>query len=427
MEPLPVDLFQLQRRDPVAWTDLLARYPETGDAIVTAVTSEPIHGTAFALPRRAPDGHSLSLRRYTLTLAGCSDPITFIAKQTNAAEAMLYRLYGDPPGTALPACRYIHLDGDDSWIILDDVPDHYPPAVWTPAQVDDVIATLARIHAAHWDRDDRELEDWNEAEPIFPHFIHVARRRSSSPADYQAADEQSSAAYLSDHALGHAGRLIPHFRRAAAGLAVMRDLGGWPGVFGRQHFAAAADLLDDPVPMLAPLLDLPVTLLHGAPHPGHWRLTLFDERYLIDWREAQEGPGVLDLMAFIEGYPLLPDPPGASAADEGHLRLRRMTPLFEETLVDTYLLTLAAELGGQRTAARAFRAALPAARCFHVLLTWLPYFYDWAADLPDPVHWQRLCRLDAPERDRHPAAPPAAVCFYLAGVFERFLHAYRNL
>ena len=28
MEPLPVDVFQLQRRDPVAWTVLLSRVPE---------------------------------------------------------------------------------------------------------------------------------------------------------------------------------------------------------------------------------------------------------------------------------------------------------------------------------------------------------------------------------------------------------------
>ncbi len=50
-----------------------------------------------------------------------------------------------------------------------------------------------------------------------------------------------------------------------------------------------------------------------------------------------------------------------------------MTPLIEETIVDTYLLTLAAELGG-RAGARAFRAALPAARCFHTLLKWFPFF-----------------------------------------------------
>ena len=37
-------------------------------------------------------------------------------------------------------------------------------------------------------------------------------------------------------------------------------------MLGESHLAAAADLLDDPVPLLGTLEDLPWTLLHGAPH-----------------------------------------------------------------------------------------------------------------------------------------------------------------
>lgn len=66
---------------------------------------------------------------------------------------------------------------------------------------------------------------------------------------------------LSRHAIHSAGRLAPLFLRAANGLVVMRALDGWPGVMGESHLSAVADLLDDPVPMLAPLLDLPLTLL----------------------------------------------------------------------------------------------------------------------------------------------------------------------
>src|SRR5690606_41890300 len=103
--------------------------------------------------------------------------------------------------------------------------------------------------------------------PAIPHFLRRAEgsyswdewRRSES-----SLLEEGPAAVLSRHAVRNAGRLAPHFLRAANGLVVIRDLGGWPGVLGESHLAAAADLLDDPVPMLAPLLDLPVTLLHGA-------------------------------------------------------------------------------------------------------------------------------------------------------------------
>jgi len=438
MEPLPVDIFQLQRRDPAAWTALLSRSPDTGDVIVTAVTAEPLSSLSLIPPGRVACETTHNIRRYLLTLAGASDPISFIAKQTNAAEAMLYELHGRPPATAMPACHYVHHDGDESFVILDDVPDHFPPAVWTPRQLDEVVATLARFHAAHWhhaDWDEATQSDaWGGAAPVIPHFHHHPNgaRRFDETGAIRNGDAHRGRApgseYLSHHALRAAGRLAPLFARAAAGLAVMRSLNGWPGVLGESQMAAVADLLDDPVPLLGPLLDLPVTLLHGAPHPCHWRLTLFDEQYLIDWSEVQEGPGILDLMAFIEGYPLVQERPadGACAYGDPHLRPRPMTALLEETIVDTYLLTLAAELGG-RTGARAFREALPAARCLHVILTWFPFFAVWADDLPDPYFWQHVNRLNDTELGRYRDAPAAGMRHYLAGVFDRFLRAYRNL
>lgn len=430
MEPLPVDIFQLQRRDPAAWTALLSRAPETGDVIVTAVTAEQLNSLSILPPGRAACEPAHNIRRYVLTLAGASDPISFIAKQASAAEAMLYELYGRPPGTAMPTCHYVHHDGDESYVILDDVPDHYPPATWTPRQLDEVVATLARFHAAHWDRDDRRTDDWATAEPSFPHFHRRpdGEQRFDKSGIIPHSNLSLGSEYLSDHALRAAGRLVPLFVQAAAGLAVMRGLNGWPGVLGESQMAAVADLLDDPVPMLEPLLNLPVTLLHGSPHPCHWRLTLFDEHYLIDWSEVQEGPGILDLIAFIEGYPLIHERPASGACDVGdpHLHLRPMTPLIEETMVDTYLLTLATELGN-RTGARAFRDALPAARCFHVVMSWFPFFATWASDLPDPYFWQHVNRLNDTELGRYRDAPTAGMRHYLSGVFDRFLRAYRSL
>ena len=92
MEPLPVDVLQLQRRDPLAWTVLLSRSPELADVIVTAVTAEPLWDMSLVTPGRATVERVHHVRRYVLTLAGCSDPITFIAKQTNAIEALNSKL-----------------------------------------------------------------------------------------------------------------------------------------------------------------------------------------------------------------------------------------------------------------------------------------------------------------------------------------------
>lgn len=430
MEPLPVDILQLRRRDPAAWTTLLARYPETGDVIVTAVNSEPMGGTTGGFPERVTGEAKHRMRRYILTLDGCSDPISFIVKQTNASEAFFYNRYGDPPGTAMPTCHYAYLDGDDSWVVLEDIPQHFPPSSWTPTQVDGIIETLAQMHAARWNHTIDDIVNSDTDDLVIPHFW----RRPDGPYTWDelvraenTLFEEGPAAVLSRHAIHSAGRLAPAFLRAANGLVVMRDLGGWPGVMGESHLSAVADLLDDPVPMLAPLLDLPVTLLHGAPHPGHWRLTLFNDKYLIDWSETQFGPGVLDLMAFIEGYPLLHDwPPNSCGLGEPHLRVRDVSPVMEETIVDTYLLTLSAELS-RRMSARAFRSALPAARCLHVLLTWFPYFATWANDMPDRYVWQRVNRHGGDETGRYYNAPDIGLRHYLTGVFERFLRACHSL
>ncbi len=416
---------QLQRRDPVAWTALLSRSSEMADVIVTAVTAEPLWDTALVSPGRARAERAHGMRRYVLTLEGCSDPITFIAKQTNAAEALLYHALGEPPATGIVPCHYAHVDGDASWVILEDVPDDFPPPTWLPVHVDAIIATLARIHAAHWHKDITGIG-------AIPHFLH----RPEGPYSWEALQgdgpplfEDGPSAVLSRHAVRRAGRLAPLFLEAANGLIVLRDLGGWPGVLDERHLAAVADLLDDPAPLLATLDDLPWTLLHGAPYANHWRLTLFDEQYLIDWSTVQQGPGVLDLIAFLERFPLLYERlPESQDEEDGrpHIRLREVAPLFEETAIDTYLLTLSAEMG-QRFSARRFRAAVPAARCLHVLTTWLPFFARWSDDIPGKYFWQRLNQLSETDLAHSHVGPMAGLRPYLAGVFDRFLHAYRSL
>lgn len=389
-------------------------------------------------PGRMANDPSRRVRRYTLHLEGCTDPITLIAKRTNHIEAALYR--SDVAGLEdiLPPCHFVHCDEDICWLILEDVPNDFPPERWTPGHVDKLIETLATAHTQTW-RGTMDQVTNLAPQPVrlIEHFIagdEVPYTWDQLRHQHAALFEQGPGAVLSEHAIRHAGRLAPSLLEAANGVVVMRDLGGWPGVLGESHLAAAADLLDDPVPLLSALNSLPVSLLHGSPHPYHWRVTLFDESYLVDWSEATWGPGVIDLISFIEHYPLIYGsdcPPGTPPDNKIEdcdlvIRLRDMSPLMEETLIDSYLLAMSGELG-PRFPARAYRAAVPAARCLHVLVNWFAYFGSWFAEMPDPYVWQRVNRMSEAELKKSGMGPMAGVRPYLAGVFERFLRAYHSL
>jgi len=427
MEPQPVDIFHLQRRDLVAWSTLLGQYSGYAGTMVTAVETEPLPTLEFIPSGRITTGHYHHIRRYILTLADVSDPITFIAKRTNRAEALMYELFGTPPATALPACLYVHRDGDDCFVILEDVPDHFPPHAWKAQQMDDVAATLAKIHAAHWARDTSITSVRPYQKLPFSHFHQQSDEDSGLFAEVDA-DDSRTREYLSDQATRSVGRLSPLFERAAIGLEVMQSLNGWHGVLNENQMASVADLLDDPVPMLNPLLDLPITLLHGAPHPHHWRSTLFNQYFLIDWSCAQLGPGILDLMALLEGIALDRDysREGQRSMTNSVQHSPSIIQISEQAVIDTYLLTLATELG-DRTVARAFRGALPAARCLHIVLTWFSFFATWADDIPDPYFWRLINQLSDAELRRYHGAPAISLRHYLAGAFERLLLAYRNL
>lgn len=432
MDPLPVDVSQLQRRDPAAWTALLSRTTSLRDVIVTAVTSEPLWSAFLAKGGRTSATWSRRVTRFTLTIDGLSDPITFIGKRTNAVEALIYQELAERLPDILPSAHYIHPAGDLSWLLLEDVPNHFPPAVWTTDESDGAIEALAAVHASFWD----DTPDLNWLPQLFDDADSMMSWEELRDANAVYFDE-GPAAIVSEHAIASAGRLAPRFMEAANGLVVMRELGGWPGVFGESHMAAVADLLDDPVPMLAALREQPQTLLHGSPQPYHWRTTLFDQMYLVDWREAKSGPAALDLVALIEGLPLVfavnemarsifSGDSYSNQSGEPHLKVRPMSPLAEETLVDSYILSMAAELEGGFPA-RHFRQSLPAARCLHVLTTWFPYFATWHGDMPNRYVWQRANRMSEEELGELGFGPMVGVRPYLAGVFDRFMQAYRSL
>jgi len=226
---------------------------------------------------------------------------------------------------------------------------------------------------------------------------------------------------LSEHALSQAGQLAPLFLQAANGLVVMRDLGGWPGILGESHLSAVADLLDDPVPLLEPLRQLPLTLLHGDPNNRRWHVSVFDDQRLTGWQTAAVGPGICDLISFIEQFSLLDD--AESAPD---LKTRELWPVNEETIIDSYMLALSQRLG-HRVNTRALRQAIPAARCLYVLTNWFPHFATWFEEMPNKYTWQKVNRMADREFVDTPLQGFMQLRPYLSSVFERFLLAYRSL
>ena len=409
MDQSRLDIAQLQKRDPVAWTDLLHLEPKLADVVVTAVAAQSLY-------KAQTDDLETRVVRYLLNLEGYSDPISLIGKQTNRSELIFYRdIAAQIPGLA-PRCWYTHLDGHKGWIVLDDVPDDFPPANWTGDDVEAIINKLSSLHTHYWQQNS-QMQSMG--------LVHFIGKRKFTLAELQQSHEiyfeEGPAAILSEHAINSGGELAPLLLQAANGLAVIRSLDGWPGILSESHLAAATDLLDDPLPMLQPLRDLPVTLLHGNPFSYHWRSTFLGERRLIDWQKTAVGPGICDLVNFIEQFDLL-----YTGATRWPMQMRPEWPLSEETMIDSYLLSLSAKLGTEFNA-RAMRQAIPAARCLYVIINWFPYFAGWFADMPNRYTWQKINRMTDEQLIGTAFEPIAGFRPYLTGVFRRFLQAYRML
>lgn len=412
MNEFGLEMVQLQKHDPKAWTALLQRVGVQEDVVVTAVTTQ-------VLPAVRYDGPHPNIIRYLLTLANHTDPITCIGKHTIPLEAHFYQEIAPKLNGLAPECWFSRIEGEHAWLILEDIPNNYPPETWTPADVENIINDTAELHATFWDAQQEFTQ--------YP-WLHGLIDRQDSPHSWPHLKEtqapyfdKKSSSGLSEHAIQNAGRLAPMLLQAANGLAVIRDLGGWPGILTESHLAAVAELLDDPVPMLQPLENLPHTLLHGDLYNYQWHLGLFGERRLLDWQTIRTGPCVHDLINFTEQFDLL-------YMDNGNfnMQIRRQPLVSDETIIDSYMLAMSSRLGPLFNA-RAVRQALPAARCLHVLLHWFPHFANWFSHLPSKLIWQKVNRMSDEQLIGTIFQPMIGFRPYLTAVFRRFLQAYKTL
>jgi hypothetical protein len=409
-----VRINQLQNLNPAAWTILLEKEPACQGIEVTAVSQEKLDN---------------KLTRYQLFLTGYDEPIALIGKKTNELETQFYQTIAQYLSVSVPKCWFSHLDGDESWVVLGEVHDDWSPAYWAACDIESIIDDISDLHATFWNQEENLADfDWprllpkrarRNGRPFFGNINHAPFTKQGRNGGYQPFQDDNSSALVSDHAVQSAGQLTPRLIQAAVGLDKIQLMGGWPDIFDDQHILAAADLLDDPVPMLQPLQQLPLTMLHGNLSPSNWRFNLFDGRYLINWEHMTLGPGILDLVQFIEEFDLL--------ADENGWRSRSAWPVLEETMIDSYLLSMGGKIGPDFNAAEV-RQAVPAARCLYVLTNWLPHFAVWFQKIPDNLQeWQAFNQMCDEELIEAGFGSMAGVRPYLTNLFQRFLAAYRML
>ena len=387
---------QLQNLDPAGWTELLTNSTEANNLRVTEVTAEPFE-------------HGQLLTRYWLTLADHTDRITFIGKQTTPTEADFYRHFASELPELVVQPYLTDVLGSKGWVLGRELGRKRPVDHWDEGDYDKVMAGLATLHATFWNQ-----ESYLDQHEWLPHFM------ATDPAIQSLRFEKRVTPYISDHAVRRAGRFASSLIQSASALRRLIQLSTWPEVYDDRHIEALRFLLDDPLPVLQPLTEVPATLLHGNPQPEHWHLTLFDDCFLFDWQQIYIGPPVFELAALLEMFAWwrhdVKEPPG-----------HQEQQLFEETITDTYMLQMGAELGDEFSG-RQIRQSLSAARCYHILTHGLPRYTAWLDAPPSPsMNWTKLKAMSEAELFANGYPQLARLRRQLKGIFNRFLQNYMQM
>jgi len=312
-------IYQLQQGDLRVWSDVLRRHPQLQTTSVIDLESLPL---------------SAAVSRYTLTLSDHTEPITLLLCDVASREAHFYESFGGHV-PLVPTCWHSEhgFDESRSWIVIDEVANHYDWQSWPNETWDQVVGDLAQFHARYWELDvDRYswlAPRWvfPAAQPAFPaveRILHL--QRHEHPATVNIAEGVLAALH---------------------------------------HFAVEGRSL------LNPLFTSPHTLLHGAPTPDRWQVDLLGDRHLIEWKRVSFGSAVLDVAALLETA-VLQSP-------------SRMESQLEELVLDSYFVQLARALekkqGCDYEPRWMRRHVLPAAQCWYILMRWLPRLvYLWQSN-----------------------------------------------
>ena len=415
-----VGVYELRRLNPVAWTGLLAREIDQDSIVVTAVEREPY----------GDDTHTV---RFILSLDGYSEPISFLGKDTNKEEAQFYRhIASDLPEIA-PRCWLAHVEDEQNYIVLQEPFNKFLPELWTRGDIEKIIGQMVQLHASYWQKE-AELRRYGFKQLLGQYDLASKQESEDIPNEDRKGSDLQPVSYqprignwqlgdqgfLSEHAILNAGDILPKLEAAGESLERIIARGGWPEVFDESHWQAAAELLDDPVPMLYPLRQLPETFINGDISPESWHLDLFGSCELTNWRQSKIGPSVYDLVTFIEQIELKKE-------KDGSYSTRESWPISEETMVDSYILAMGKRLGSRFSPA-ATRHSLPAAKCLFTLTTCLPRLADLLDEIANESEVGK--RLIADSHDEEKANRNKAEVrssTYWINQFQRFLDAYRIL
>lgn len=409
-----VETQKLQELNIEAWTYLLRRERDMLDVQVLDVAAEKL---------------SANITRYLLTLAKHPEPIALIGKTTTAAEVHFYDEYAKQLSNMVNRCWFSQQMGKDGWLVLDVPDDHHPPHTWSIQDVENIIEHLALLHSTFWAEDmllaglpnyiGRNEEDDKRSTRSGGRKQKAIYRRTGRrvglPASYLNFDLQL------------VGVQASALMKATVGLQILRGLGGWPGVLSDKHLDAFEALLEQPDLMMKPLRQVPFTLMHSRPSISNWNIGIFDSVALLDWQHISYGPGICDLIYFIEDFYI--HCTGRNVDEKRSYYLYREWPIVEETLIDSYFIRLAQELEADEYSARQMRRyALPAARCLYVLTYWLPTISEWFMHLPSSNRtWNKIQEMDDNELASLGYTPLVGLRPHLQKVFARFLDAYNLL
>jgi len=176
-------------------------------------------------------------------------------------EVGVYRSLAPQLPVQTPAL--IAADNAGSWLVLEAVLPELEPSAWTASDYERAIRTLAAIHERFWGlSDDLAVYPWL-ARPLATDF-EVYVLSAVSAMEKMVVDNRPALITSSLEVLTGLGQMLTQVEVLA------------------ERLRAA-----------------PATLLHGDFHPGNIYLQEEGEAVVFDWQLAGVGPGVLDLVTFV--------------------------------------------------------------------------------------------------------------------------------
>jgi len=164
----------------------------------------------------------------------------------------------------MPTPALIAADPGGAWLVIEAVEAEAGLEIWSAEQYQQALALLARLHERFWGlADDLGAYPWLARPLTLDYEIHV---------------------YAAAQALGE----------------IVRQ--EWPPLIAHslQTLGTLGQIISQAETVVAPLRALPFTLLHGDFWAGNIVQDEDGDLVVLDWQLAGLGPGVLDLVVFLQ-------------------------------------------------------------------------------------------------------------------------------